>query len=117
MGDYVPDEIEKIADEVTEKHNKTMWRCVNNHVFGYCKGEPDWETPPEKDTYGEIRTGSCNNDWQSCMKFRYLGEMVDLSKLPPPKLVGTFTPPENKEPKAKKAKANKPKQVTMFDEQ
>jgi len=25
---------------------KAMWRCVSD-IWGYCSGEPDWETPPE----------------------------------------------------------------------
>lgn len=88
-----------------------MWRCVNNHVFGYCNGEPDWETPPVEITNKlgdtKISGGVCKNNPEQCMKFRYLSEMVDISTLPEPHLVETFTLPElgNEKAKPKSRKA------------
>jgi len=99
------------------------WRCANNHILGYCKGEPDWETPPQdkivlknvpEDTTPDKVGGKCKRNWKECDQFRYLSELIDLSKLPPPKLVETIKPPEPKNKKLKEKK-DKPQQIGMFD--
>ena len=90
------------------KVNVTKWRCVNE-VFGYCTGEPEWkEESTMKDGWGHLY-GTCKNDHKSCIKFRWLSEMVDVSSLPEPNLVETFTPPEppTEKPKPKTARARK----------
>ena len=66
----------------------TKWRCVND-LMGYCTKEPEWEKTYGHDTAGNPIGGTCKNDPKSCMKFRLLSEMIDISALPEPHLVET----------------------------
>lgn len=59
-----------------------MWKCAND-VFGYCSGEPDWETPPDvrENAEGTKVTGTfggrCKNDKDSCEKYKTFTQVVE----------------------------------------
>ena len=74
------------------KPEKTTWRCVNNKLFCYCMSEPGNKGEPNEK--GEYRNATCSLDPASCMSFRWLSEMVDISQLPEPNLVETFAAPD-----------------------
>ena len=112
--EYAPKEIIDKAEEVYQEQKARTWRCLNNHLFGYCSGEPDFEVEPTANDSGDFRGGKCKNNYKKCIKYRMLSEMIDLSSLPESHLVETFTPPEEKEPKKEKAtKAAKPKKENI----
>lgn len=64
-----------------------MWRCVKNHLWGYCTGEPDWEKKPEEQYIGQsseadFREGVCRADPKTCGKFQAFAEQVHAEELP-----------------------------------
>ena len=63
-----------------------MWSCVNNHLVGYCSGEPDFDVQPieklldGKDKDHPIHTGTffgghCKLSRETCGKYKTFTEV------------------------------------------